>query len=246
MTSCEIKYCPSRHRRKPSASKPSTAGAFTLIELLVVIAIIALLVSILLPSLKKAKELAMTVTCAANMHNTNTAMNMYRSDFEDIFVPCYALTGPGDVYENATWQQKLMTYAGDNAKMMLCSKYNDNKVRTDRNSYYVFMSSTDPKIGYNHRNLSCGGEKVGGFSCINGGVYRTSADITNPSGMIQFADSTYTFATFRNERLDQFYNLYASFPHTNGDSNYCFVDGHVETAHKDADIHFDELSWTGN
>jgi prepilin-type N-terminal cleavage/methylation domain-containing protein len=50
---------------------------FTLIELLVVIAIISLLVSILLPSLTRAKNLAKRVICASNLRNTGTALLTY-------------------------------------------------------------------------------------------------------------------------------------------------------------------------
>ena len=55
--------------------------AFTLIELLVVIAIIALLVSILLPTLRKAKDLAYSAVCASNLHTLGRAMHLYGADF---------------------------------------------------------------------------------------------------------------------------------------------------------------------
>ena len=58
---------------------------FTLIELLVVIAIIALLVSILVPSLKQAKELARTVACRSNMHGLAMATIVYTHDWEGYF-----------------------------------------------------------------------------------------------------------------------------------------------------------------
>ncbi len=56
-------------------------NAFTLIELLVVIAIIALLVSILLPSLQQAKGLAKSVICKSNMRSVYTAFALYQEDY---------------------------------------------------------------------------------------------------------------------------------------------------------------------
>ena len=54
--------------------------AFTLIELLVVIAIISLLVSILLPSLKKAKELARGAACLSNLRSIGSSVALYCFD----------------------------------------------------------------------------------------------------------------------------------------------------------------------
>ena len=64
-----------RHRR-----------GFTLIELLVVVAIIALLVSILLPSLGRAKELAQTIVCANRHKGSVTGWAYYSSDFDGVFM----------------------------------------------------------------------------------------------------------------------------------------------------------------
>lgn len=53
------------------------SSGFTLIELLVVIAIIALLMSILMPALYKAKEQSRTVICRSNLHQYGLAARMY-------------------------------------------------------------------------------------------------------------------------------------------------------------------------
>jgi len=63
---------------------PPRRHAFTLIELLVVIAIIALLVSILLPSLGKARNLARLTQSIANLKNIASANDTYRSDHKGI------------------------------------------------------------------------------------------------------------------------------------------------------------------
>ncbi len=60
---------------------------FTLIELLVVIAIISLLVSILLPSLQGAREVANTTACMANLRNIGQAHYAYSSEWQGYLIP---------------------------------------------------------------------------------------------------------------------------------------------------------------
>jgi len=59
----------------------STRRAFTLVELLVVIGIIALLVALLLPALRRAKEQANRITCASNLRQIGYCFAMYAQEF---------------------------------------------------------------------------------------------------------------------------------------------------------------------
>ena len=59
-------------------------NAFTLIELLVVVSIIALLVSILIPSIAKAKKQAEASVCLSNLRQIGFGANFYAADNEDL------------------------------------------------------------------------------------------------------------------------------------------------------------------
>ena len=60
---------------------------FTLVELLVVISIIALLLSILMPSLGRAREKARIIQCLSNMRTAGVAANLYSNEYNDRIVP---------------------------------------------------------------------------------------------------------------------------------------------------------------
>lgn len=80
---------------QPIGSYGTGAGAwrrhgFTLIELLVVVSIIALLISILLPSLRRARENAKAVVCATNTRHIGQAMASYLVWSKAVFPPSYA------------------------------------------------------------------------------------------------------------------------------------------------------------
>ncbi len=57
--------------------------AFTLLELLVVIAILSLLLAILTPTLKRARQHTRRMVCVSNLHNVGVAIHSYANDFKD-------------------------------------------------------------------------------------------------------------------------------------------------------------------
>jgi prepilin-type processing-associated H-X9-DG protein/prepilin-type N-terminal cleavage/methylation domain-containing protein len=80
-------------------------AAFTLVELLVVIGIIALLISMLLPSLQAARRQAAMVKCASSLRQVGLAMQLYAHEFKGKL--------PVAVHDAGNWREPLGDINGD-------------------------------------------------------------------------------------------------------------------------------------
>ena len=228
-----------------SSFRPRPGHGFTLVELLVVIGIIALLISILLPALQKARESANATACMSNMRQLGMAVQMYNTENRGKWMPpvnipeltqWYPITGgvlagpPFTVWIPAK-------YYKENPKVMLCPSDGLALTRTPQRRMYAGIQDVQYSYCMNtdYPRMSLGIYPPNSGTLLtypNHPNYnpRMLKGVRDPSQLIFFAETKVTtLLTFRSNTQDFFRTDHGK----KNAMNVCMSDGHVETISRD-------------
>jgi prepilin-type N-terminal cleavage/methylation domain-containing protein/prepilin-type processing-associated H-X9-DG protein len=181
---------------------------FTLIELLVVVAIIAILASLLLPSLKKARQSARIVTCSSQIGQFTKAIFMFADDYDNQTPPGYRHSGtwgnPSPDVDNSLlvdnnpigYVENAATYLGVDLDYSSKAALETSASDAGRMKPFICTEESDPQpnktafwdsgLQYNATNS---------YGC-NGGLFSregATSSILNDIGAIKDTNKTYVF-----------------------------------------------------
>ncbi|MEM1013591.1 MAG: prepilin-type N-terminal cleavage/methylation domain-containing protein [Planctomycetota bacterium] len=129
---------------------------FTLVELLVVIGIIAVLISILLPSLVRARASGQTAVCLSNQRQIGAMATMYANDYQYAMIGWFNGFNGGSLEPSEDWTNTISTYALDNPEDHWVSwglPDNPNPaIRKQNPEIELFLCPSDADVSLNAMN----------------------------------------------------------------------------------------------
>jgi prepilin-type N-terminal cleavage/methylation domain-containing protein/prepilin-type processing-associated H-X9-DG protein len=225
---------------------------FTLVEVLVVIAIIGILASLLLPTLSRARNQALTVACLNNMRQLQICWQMYAGDNNDFMPPntfVYDILDDQPLDLGASWCTNLAPWDVEPTGIIngLLFRYNSSVAiyhcPADKSTLQPHDGPTKPgQLRWRSYNMSqsVNGAGYDGDLVTYVPVYKRTTEINNPlpTALIVFLD------VHEDEILDSMFGIPTqSFPwsqnvwwdvpanrHNQG-CNLSFADGHAEPWH---------------
>lgn len=195
---------------------------FNLIELLIVISIIAILMSLLMPSLRKVREHGYTITCTKNLQSLGVGFNLYTDDNEHILTPLCQ----GRSLYRSNWISKTKNYLG---------RYEEK----DGNPFLC------PSLESTHRYSNYSMPIYNGCAARGESRYKKVPvfNVSKPDEAMILADNR-TFV----HRYDYYKGGYRGpsdyrYRHTGG-QNRLYVDGHIQYGLSDLELPKNNYWWT--
>lgn len=216
----------------------SCRKSFSLVELLVVVAVIAMLCSLLMPALSKAKETARSTQCLSNLRQMGTAMYLYAGDYNSF----YATNLPGLPYWHSSFMGKLILNNSIQGQLSVISYRSatlDPEVSTRKTTFYHCPSQPNLTLADSLDGVSLGPFGDGGYYFAYGLALLHTDNLTKvkaPSQVLFLYDGTIFSSVLGTDISESgtynniFYNVNRDYMvkhrHNKG-FNSMFIDGHA-------------------